>query len=111
MTSFLTALTSTASRCDFHVKRASRVTPRNVGVLTRGTGWLFKFSETFSFAVDSAKSVLIVLVMLSCSAKFSVQLHTSLIVSGCGGAKSSSCKVFNKYLGIVVVVSNILNQK
>ena len=57
MASFLVALASTASRCGFHVKRVSRVTLRNVGVSTCGTGWLFNFSETFSFAMDSVKSV------------------------------------------------------
>ena len=61
MASFLVALASTASRCGFHVKRVSRVTPKNVGVSTCGTGWLFNLSETFSFAVDSVKSVLTVL--------------------------------------------------
>ena len=80
MASFLVALVSTASRCGFHVKRASRVTPRNVGVSTCGTGWLFNFSESFSFAVDSVKSVLTVLVVLSCRAQLSAQLHTSLMV-------------------------------
>ena len=58
MASFLVALASTASRYGFHVKRISRVTLRNVGVSTCDTGWLFDFSETFSFAVDSVKSVL-----------------------------------------------------
>ena len=63
--SFLVALTG--FNC-FHVKRVSRVTPRNVGVSTCGTGWLFNFSETFSFAEDNVKSVLPVSVVLSCSA-------------------------------------------
>ena len=50
MASFLVALASTTSKYGFHVKRVSRVTPRNVGVSTCGTGWFFNFSETFSFA-------------------------------------------------------------
>ena len=117
MASFLMALASTASRCGFHVKRVSRVTPRNVGVSTCGTGWLFNLSETFSFAVDSVKSVLTVLVVLSCSAQLSVQLHTSLMVfwmrwtavvvcsSAHHTAKSSACRVFDTCLGTVVVMS------
>ena len=80
MASFLVALASAAWSCGFHVKLVSRVTPRNVGVSICGTGWLFNLSETFSFAVDSVKSVLTVLVVLSCSAQLSVQLHTSLMV-------------------------------
>ena len=107
MASFLVALASNASRCGFHVKRVSRVTPRNVGVSTCGTGWLFHLSETFSFAVDSVKSVLTILVVLSCSAQLSVQLHTSLMVFWirwtavvvCSSvhltAKSSACRVFD----------------
>ena len=70
-------VTQLVSRCAFHVKRVSRVTPRNVGISTCETCWLFNFSKTFSFAVDSVKSVLAVLVVLSCSAQLSVQLHTS----------------------------------
>ena len=117
MASFLVALASTASRYGFHVKRVSRVTPRNVGVSTCGTGWLFNPSETFSFAVDSVKSVLTVLVVLSCSAQLLVQLHTSLKVfwirwtavvvcsSAHHTAKSSACRVFDTCLGTVVVMS------
>ena len=107
MVSFLVALASTASRCGFHFKRVSRVTTSNVGVSSCGTGWLFNFSETFSFAVDSVKSVLIVLVVVSYSVQLSVQLHTSLIVFWmrwtavvvCSSAhhtvKSSACRVFD----------------
>ena len=58
-------MASTASRCGFHVKRVSRVTPRNVGISTCGTGWLFSFSETFSCVGDSVNSVLTVLHYLS----------------------------------------------
>ena len=117
MTSFLVALASTASRCGFHIKRVSRVTPKNVGVSTYGTGCLFNLSETFSFAVDSVKSVLTVLVVLSCSAQLLVQLHTLLMVSwirwtavvACSSAhhtaKSSACRVFDTCLGTVVVMS------
>ena len=112
MVSFLVALASTASRCGFHVNRVSRV-----GVSTCGTGCLFNVRETFSFAVDSVKSVLTVLVVLSCSAQFSVQLHTSLMVFWmrwtavvvCSSvhhtAKSSACRVFDTCLGTVVVMS------
>ena len=80
MASFLVPLASTTLRCGFHVKRVSRVSPRNVGFSTCGTGWLFNCSETFSFAVDSVKCVLTVLVVLNYSAQLSVQLHISLIV-------------------------------
>ena len=99
MVTFPVALASMASRCGFHVKCVSMVTPRNADVSTCGTGWLSNFSETFSFVVDSVKSVLAVLVVLSCSAQLSVQLHTSLIVfwicsSAHHTAKSSACRVF-----------------
>ena len=116
--SFLAAL-ATALRCDLYVKRVSGVTPRNVGISTCGTGWLFNFSETFSFAMDSVKSVLTVLVVFNCSAQLSVRPHTWLIVfwmrwtavvvcsSAHRNAKSSACRVFDTRLGTVVVMSFI----
>ena len=115
MASSLVVLASTALRCGFNVTNVSKVTPRNVGVSTCGTGWLFDFSETFSFAVNSVKSVLTVLVVLCCSAQLSVQLHTPLIVFWmrwtavvvCSPAhhtaKSSACRVFDMCMLLVAM--------
>ena len=67
--------------------------------------------------MDAVKSVLTVLVVLSCRAQLSVQLHTSLTVFWmqwtavvvCSlahhTAKSSACRVFDTCLGTVVVMS------
>ena len=64
--SFLTDLAATASRCVFHVRRVSSVTSRKVGLPTCGTGMSSSFSITFSFTVDSKKSVACVLLQLIC---------------------------------------------
>ena len=94
-----TALTTTASRCGFIGKRVSRITTRNVGVSTCATDWWFNCCETFSFAVDSVKSVLTVEVMLSCSAQLSPAAHlidnVLDVVDSCGGVFFSApyCKV------------------
>ena len=46
------------------MKRVSRVTPREVGSSTYGTGMSSSFGITFSFAVESEKSVVCVLLQL-----------------------------------------------
>ena len=73
--------------------------------------------------MDSVKSVLTVLVVLSCSVQFLVQLHTSLIVfcmqwtavvvcsSAHHTAKSSACRVFDTCRGTVVVIPFIQIRK
>ena len=62
--SFLTDLVATASGCVFHVRRMSRVTPRKVGLFTCGNGLFSSFRITFSFTVESEKSVACVLLQL-----------------------------------------------
>ena len=66
MASFLVALASAASRCGFHVKHVLRVTPRNVGVSTFGTGWLLDFSDSCC-SIDLKMKSLSLLFILPCT--------------------------------------------
>ena len=79
--SFLTDLTAPASRCVFHVRRVSSVTPRKVGLSTCGPGMSSSFSITFSFTVESEKSVACVLLQLISTHLSSAQELTLLMVS------------------------------
>ena len=89
---FLTDLAAAASRCVFHMRRVSSVTPRKVGLSTCGTGMSSSFSITFSFTVESEKSVACVLLQLVSMHHSSAQELTLLMVScmmcGCGGVFS-----------------------
>ena len=102
---FLTDLAATASRCVFHVRRVSRVIARKVGLSTCGTGMLSSFSITFSFTVESEKSVACVLLQLismhhsfaqeftlsmaSCMTSVAVEVYSAEVHS----ARSSACRV------------------
>ena len=78
---FLIDLAATASRCVFHVRRTSRVTPSKVGLSTCGTGMFSSFSITFSFTVESEKSVACVLLQLISMHHSFAQELTMLMVS------------------------------
>ena len=79
--SFLTDLVAIASRCVFHVRCVSRVTPRKAGLSTCDTGKSFSLSITFSFTVESEKSVACVLLQLISTHHSSAQELTLLMVS------------------------------
>ena len=64
ITCFPTDLFATASRCVFHVRRVSRVTPRKVGLSTWSTGMSSSFSIIFFFTVENEKNVACVLLQL-----------------------------------------------
>ena len=79
--SFLTDFATVASRCVFHVRGVSRVTSRKFGLSTCGTGMFSSFSITFSFTVESEKSVACVLLQfISMHHSFAQEL-TLLMVS------------------------------
>ena len=79
--SFLADHAATVPRCVFRVRRVPRVTPRKVGVSTCGTGMSFSFRITFSFTVESEKSVACVLLQLISMHQSSAQELTLLMVS------------------------------
>ena len=81
--SFLTDLAATASRCVFHVRHVSSVTPRKVGLSTCGTGMSSSFSITFSFTVESERSVACVLLQLISMHHSSAQELTFFCFSSC----------------------------
>ena len=62
--SFLIDLAATTSRCVSHMRHVSRVSPRKVALPACGTGMLSSISITFSFTVESEKSVACVLLQL-----------------------------------------------
>ena len=115
--SFLTDLAATASRCVFHVRHVSSVTPRKVGLSTCGNDMSSSFSITFSFTVESEKSVACVLLQLISMHHSSVQELTLLMVSCmtcvavemCSAevhaAKSSACREFVTLDGRVLTMS------
>ena len=115
--SFLTDLAATASRCVFHVRHVSSMTPRKVGLFTCGTGMSSSFSITFSFTVESEKSVACVLLQLISMHHSSAQKFTLLMVSCmicvavemCSAevhaAKSSACREFVTLGGRVLTMS------
>ena len=78
---FLIDLAATASRCVFHVRWVSSLTPRKVGFSTCGTGMFSSFSITFSFTVESEKSVAYVLLQLISLHHSFAQELTLLMVS------------------------------
>ena len=100
--SFLTDLAATTSGCVFHLRRVSRVTPRKVGL----SGVSSSFSTTFSFTVESEKSVACVLLQLISMHHSSdqelillmVSCMTCVAVAVCSAvvheAKSSACREF-----------------
>ena len=97
----------------FHVKRVSRNTTRNVGVSTCGTIWLPNFIYTLPLAMDSVKSVLIVLAVLSSQSsctprQFVFMMECAAVVvflSVRHTTKSSACRLFDTCLGTVAVMS------
>ena len=115
--SFLTDLATTASRCVFHVRHESRVTRRKVGLSACGTGMSSSFSITFSFAVESEKSVVCVLLQLISMHHSSAQELTLLMVScmtcvavevclaEVHAARSSACREFVTLGGRVLTMS------
>ena len=115
--SFLTDLAATASRCVFQVRHVSRVTPRKVGLSTCGTGMSSSFSISFSFTVESEKSVACVLLQLIAMHHSSAQELTLLMVSCmtcvavevCSAevheARSSPCREFVTLGGRVLTMS------
>ena len=115
--SFPIDLAATASRCVFHVRRVSRVSPRKVALSTCGTGMSSSFSITFSFTVESEKSVACVLLQLISMHHLSAQELTLLMVScmtcvtvevcpaEVHAAKSSACREFETLGGRVLTMS------
>ena len=115
--SVLTDLAAAASRCVFHVRRASRVTPRKVGLSTCGTGMFSSFSMSFSFTVESEKSVACALLQLS-SMHHSFDQQLTLLMVSCmtcvavevcsaevHAARSSACEEFVTLGGRVLTMS------
>ena len=74
-------LTDLASRCVFHVRCVSRMTPRKVGLSTCGSGMFSSLRITFSFTVESKKSVACVLLQLISMHHSFAQEITLLMVS------------------------------
>ena len=78
---FLTVLVATAFRGAFHVRHVFKVTPRKAGLSTCGRGTFSSFSVTFSFTIESAKSVACVLLQLISMHHASGQELTLLMAS------------------------------
>ena len=102
--SFLKDIAATASRCVFYVRRVCTLAPRKVGLSACGTDMSSSFSITFTFTVESEKSVVCVLLQVI-SMHHSFAQNLTLLMLYCmacvafGGVfgRSLSSKVISVY--------------